>query len=434
MLYSKYNHLFQSKKYGFFIYNSRTNSFFKLEKSLYNLLSEKNKNQNAKIEIDKEIEEALINAKILVGKTEDANFYNQKKLLKYKNSFSTSTGMGIVIAPTMACNFVCPYCYEAGLPVNKMTKKVENGIIKFIEETNEVGKDLTLCWHGGEPLICFDVMDRILTKIRTSEKINLKEHHLVTNGYLLDIDKCKKLKEHKLNSIQITIDGLPETHNKSRKHKSGLPTFDKIIEGIDNVTEIIPECRVNLRVNLHKENMKDFNEIYSFLTERWKDKNTSVHMVYAANHGTCNVKCIQQHERIGFFKELYEKYNFKNINFFPEFKEVGCTADFVDSYVVGPEGELYKCWVDLGKEDRVVGDIFTRRLNYSILAEYLVGTDMFNDEKCKECKLFPVCDGGCSLYRYEHKLKGTPYNVCPIDIKDLDIMLELHYEQNMLSK
>ena len=56
---------------------------------------------------------------------------------------------------------------------------------------------------------------------------------------------------------------------------------------------------------------------------------------------------------------------------------------------------------------------------------------MFNDEKCKECFLLPVCDGGCNLFRYENNKYGTDYDICPIDLDDLPTLLELHYEQQI---
>ncbi len=418
-----------SAKYGYFIYNSRTNSFLKISERLFHNLKECKNNPNLIKTIDKKILKALQNSHVFVSNNEDDNFYIQRKFLKYHKCFSKSN-FGIVIAPTMACNFACPYCYESDLATNTMSKEVQNKLLEYIESNSRFGS-LSLCWHGGEPLLAFDTMIDILNKIKRSKKIKLDSHNLVTNGFLLDKEKCNELKEHNLDSVQITIDGLPDTHNKSRKHKSGIPTFNIIVENIDILTEIIPECHVKIRINLHKENEKDFHQLYSMLSKRWEHKNLSIHMAIVADHGGCKVKCLKHKERITFFKNLHFKYGIKDVKFYLEPKDIGCTADYINSFVVGPSGELYKCWVDLGKEDRIVGNIFSDEYNYSILSEYMVGTDMFNDSKCKECTLFPVCDGGCSLFRYEHKLNGTDYDVCPINFEDLPKLLEMHYEQEL---
>ena len=51
--------------------------------------------------------------------------------------------------------------------------------------------------------------------------------------------------------------------------------------------------------------------------------------------------------------------------------------------------------------------------------------------KCLSCFLFPVCDGGCPLFRLENKFTKEPYNVCPINEDEIIILLDTFYEQQM---
>ena len=44
------------------------------------------------------------------------------------------------------------------------------------------------------------------------------------------------------------------------------------------------------------------------------------------------------------------------------------------------------------------------------------------------CKMFPICDGGCNLYRWDYFHKGLPYNICPIDENGIEKYLEIVYE------
>lgn len=32
--------------------------------------------------------------------------------------------------------------------------------------------------------------------------------------------------------------------------------------------------------------------------------------------------------------------------------------------------------------------------------------------KCKDCKLFPVCNGGCGWFRLQNTIEGKKYNLC----------------------
>lgn len=216
-------------------------------------------------------------AKVIVGLLDDDNFVVQKKYTKYNRDFSKEA-LGIVIVPTYACNFKCPYCYETNLPQSVMNDVVEARLIDFIKSSR--GKEnLHICWHGGEPLLAFDRISSFLSRLERESSIVLQNHSMVTNGYLLDDEKCLVLKKHKLKSIQITIDGLPISHNKSRIHKSGNPTFDVIIKNILRVFSIIPDCHVIIRVNIHKDNKDDYPALYKYLTELFGGNNYSYQYV-----------------------------------------------------------------------------------------------------------------------------------------------------------
>lgn len=429
MIWSKYNFLFESAKHGLFIYNSSTNAFLKLNSELFDICR-KIKTDINKIELlDSNIKNEFQQAKILVSQYEDESYFTKTKYLKHLRSFS-QTGLGLVIAPTYSCNFACPYCYENNLPDIHMKEETEDHIIEFVKLYSD-SKDLVLCWHGGEPLLRFSNMKSLLNKIQKDDAINLTEHHLVTNGYLLDKEKLDFLKNHNLKSVQITIDGLPETHNKSRKHKSGEPTYDTIIKNIDYLIESCPDCLANIRVNIHNENKEEFHILYKELKKRWPGKNVNIHFMYAEDHGTCQVACLENKNKLGFIIDLYKKYGIQEVDFYPKTKLGGCTADSNSSFVIGPKGEMYKCWVDLGKKEREIGSVTKQDLNLELISEYVSGTDKFNDAKCKDCFLFPVCDGGCGMFRLEKKQTGKEYNVCPINPEDLNLLLEIFYEKQL---
>ncbi|RNC63503.1 radical SAM/SPASM domain-containing protein [Proteiniphilum sp. X52] len=437
MKWSRYNYLYESKRHNcFLLYNSITNVLISLSIDVYRKLCLiKNGKDSEPIfrVLEEETLDKLIKAKIFVEDYDDENFILQKKFLKYKKSFQEKI-LSLVLLPTYACNFNCPYCYEAGLPYIFMKENVEDMIIDFINSF-EVSSKLQLCWHGGEPLIAFNNIKRILTKIEKNEKKELKSHALVTNGYLLDKDKCLFFNDHNLNLIQITIDGLKENHNKSRIHKSGYLTYDVILNNIENVFKYIPQCSITIRMNVHAENEEDFPLLYEELKNRWEGQKYHLVMKYANKHNdSCRVECFNEKDKIFYAKKLFENYNFTNFNLYPKFQLGGCTATYSNSFVIDPEGDIYKCWVDVGKKERRIGNIFTRKYNSFLLTEYILGTDMYSDPKCLKCLLFPVCDGGCNLRRLNFKLNKAPYDLCPIDIENLDILFDMFYEQQLNTK
>lgn len=250
---------------------------------------------------------------------------------------------------------------------------------------------------------------------------------MVTNGYLLDKEKCKELFRYKINHIQITLDGNKEFHNKSRIHRQGLPTFETIIGNIDNVFTYIPDCHVTIRINIRQGNKSLFPELYYELKKKWQNQNYTINIAFVNDiNNSCNVACLPNKGKIAFLKEMYEKYGIEDIKVDISPQIGGCAATCVNSIIIGPEGEIYKCWVDVGKKERIISNIFDGNIQNLLLPSYIVGSDMFSDPKCHNCTFLPLCDGGCIVRRYNKLHQNTQYDPCPIDRVDFDSLLDFY--------
>lgn len=408
--------------------------------SILKMLKDSNNIDDDISSISEDLREKLFSAKVILTEFDEQNFAIQKKFVKYERSLQRNV-LGLIILPTFACNFKCPYCYETNLPQVFMDENTENKLIEFAK-SNPGCCNTQLCWHGGEPLVAFNNIKRLLGKLTSDDKIRITKHSMVSNGYLLDKEKCEFLNAYNLDSIQITVDGLRDNHNKSRIHKNGTPTFDVILNNVENVFKYIPKCYVVIRMNVHSENQFDYPILKEELKKLWGNQPYFLDMRYvvggddSTNDSGCRIKCFKNRDKIHFLKKMYEEYNCSNISFYPKPNIGGCTATHINSFVIAPNGDLYKCWADVGKQERKTGSIFKGYNDSVLLSEYLVGTDMFSDKKCSDCLLLPVCDGGCNLTRLEYKQNKKEYDECPIDTKDLDLLFDMFYEQrkNELNK
>lgn len=83
-----------------------------------------------------------------------------------------------------------------------------------------------------------------------------------------------------------------------------------------------------------------------------------------------------------------------------------------NSFLIGPEGEIYKCWSDIGNPNAIIGNIKQNELtNPSRYIKYSVQAIPFNDE-CKECHAFPICNGGCAYFRYRNMFEDGRFDLC----------------------
>ena len=164
---------------------------------------------------------------------DDFNEMDFLKYFHYKTKFSNET-LYLTIAPTLDCNFACPYCYE-NRRKGKMTQEIQDAIVDFVEDAISKGtKKLDISWYGGEPLLYPDIVESLSRRIndlaqRSGCTVSM---HMVTNGYLLTEPIVEMLDEVGVSRIQITLDGLKNYHDVRRPLRNGAGTFDKIIENL----------------------------------------------------------------------------------------------------------------------------------------------------------------------------------------------------------
>lgn len=429
MKWSKYNYMLNSEKYGVFIYNSSSNSFLKINTIIFEKIQTIDDWTTGLSLFDNEFQEVLLKHKIIVSDNYDRDYFDFAKYLTYNSQFTTNV-LNLTIATTTNCNFKCPYCYEAGIAHVNMNQEVEQAIIKFIGEANTV----YISWYGGEPLMNFNSIVRLTEEIESKATIKNTSYSIVTNGYYLDEEKCRFFAVHKLKSIQITIDGTEETHNNSRISKNGKPSFATIVSNIDRGLELMPDTLFMIRVNISMSNKNDYPVLYKQLHERWGNyKNLSVYLSFTEDYNTCEGSFFRSREKILFLKELAEEHGIYETRIYPAFESNTCVANMKNSYVISANGDLYKCWSDMGKSDKRVGSIFEpkKTTNHMVLAEYAIRMNKFEDTKCTECFLFPVCSGGCPFHKYENVYEGREHDICPYLLENIDLTLEWMYEHHL---
>lgn len=119
------------------------------------------------------------------------------------------------------------------------------------------------------------------------------------------------------------------------------------------------------------------------------------------------------------------KYGFKvdDYPFYPGIKANYCCADTLNAYVIGPNGDLYKCWNDIGNKERSVGNIKEPIKKYNKMYSDYPLWSPFNHEECINCNILPLCMGGCV---YNGLKIGKPE--CEKWIYNLDDILKVRYD------
>ncbi len=423
LIWSRYNFL-EEYKGRLLLYNSYTNNLFEFttneeRQALLKLKSGEYNGVNHDFIAD--LEDNLI-----VVENEDL-LINKIKLARLSTRF-TASRMNLTIAPTVACNFACPYCYEEGAAKNKiMNKDIEDLIVKLVSSYKGLER-LNIDWYGGEPLLAFNIIKSLSNRLMA---LPVREYKatLITNGYLLDENKILQLKELQISRLQITIDGLEKTHNQRRPHKTNNDSYIRILTNIDSLCELYPEAEIHIRVNIDKNNSDDFFQLFDHFKSKFKNPKSFVYPAYITEFNPCKTSfCMMNRtDQAEFALKNLDKYPFSRF-YYPVTKLGECTARFMNSFVIGPEAELYKCWCDVGEESKSIGNLIEGITNSSLYTQYMTESDPLFDEKCTNCSYFPICNGGCAFRRLKNKYNEELDDVCTIQKGNMGSFIRAYYD------
>lgn len=110
-------------------------------------------------------------------------------------------------------------------------------------------------------------------------------------------------------------------------------------------------------------------------------------------------------------------------------RRTACTADRLNSVVVTPRGDLFKCWTKVAfSEEHSVGNILkepssAQKKNWR---KWLLW-DPYEDPECIECNILPICNGGCPYMGYKLKEEGKGNHQCVFYKYNLEKILQLSY-------
>ncbi len=417
MIQSLYTFCFKSDS-KYYLYNSRSNYFVEISGELFDAFMNEDWDSLPEVVLNH-----LKDKEVIVDKKDKYDYY-YSQLLKFNTVNFDPLSLSLIIAPTTGCNFDCPYCFEPKLSPKKMTADIINSVIDFVKSHKDA-KKLHLTWYGGEPLLAFDSIKALYKRLTEEGMPEIVYHGIITNGYFFEGEVIEFFKENKLDKIQITLDGVKGRHDKTRALKSHKgPTFDRIIENIDKIYHSLPDTRIDIRVNIDKTNYKEFVELYRYFRDKYKDDSRVAPYPGLIREETEDGRSlcatsITTKEVSEFYRLLSEEG--MDVSLFPKRNFKGCMMQAQGAYIIGPEGEIYKCWNDVSNPDAVVGNIKETDLtNPSRFIKYAMQSSPYNDE-CKECMVFPLCDGGCSYHRYRNNFEGCNFELCS-PFKDMETL------------
>lgn len=419
---SRYNFLIKNDDGYLLAYNSKTGAFAAINGVLKDTVLKIIENPASANQQNENIIKELVKGGFII---DDAinEFEEIKKMYEEYKEDMKKTVLTLLASET--CNFSCPYCFVYDRRGFNMKPWVYRAILKYIEKNIKENSQLKINWFGGEPTLAHKDLINFMHELNVlSWKNKFKViYSMVTNGYLLNKDRLSEYVDLGLNMFQITLDGDRESHDKTRVLRNGAGTFEIIWRNLEQIKDLEKYFDITIRVNFLKGMETEVELLVKKFAETFgKDDRFNIYFRPVYNFKTARDEICSIKENIYSLKEglyIQMKYNLLAASLTGKIKTNRllsnpvprpipgwCDTEKKNFWVIGADGKLFKCDSYIGNEDHAVGEL-SRDGNIKRYANvYNWEKNIYKEaetQKCKDCNLLPICQGGCPRMRKEQK-------------------------------
>lgn len=315
------------------------------------------------------------------------------------------------------CNLACKYCFasEGNYKGKKelMTFDVGKKAIDFLINESKNRVNLEIDFFGGEPLLNFDVIKKLVEYGRSIEKKHNKNFRftLTTNGILLNdnvIDFCNK----EMSNVVLSLDGRKEINDFARPTVNGKGSYDLILPNFKRFLEKRGNKDYYVRGTFTHYNLDFDNDVMHYVDLGFK--NVSMEPVvatkdkdYAIKEDDIDTIC-DSYDRLA-KKIINANISNKPFNFFHFminlkggpciYKRIKGCGSGVEYMSVTPNGDLYPCHQFASDNDFKMGNIYEGITNKD-LSKKFCRVNLYSKDECRNCFSKYFCSGGCMANSY----------------------------------
>lgn len=295
-----------------------------------------------------------------------------------------------------------------------MSYEVGQKALDFLIANSGNRRNLEVDFFGGEPLMNWDVVKRLVEYGRSKEEEYNKKFRftLTTNGVLLDdqiMDFCNK----EMSNVVLSLDGRKEVNDFMRPFRNGKGSYDLIVPKFQKFAESRQGKDYYVRGTFTRENMDFSKDVLHFADLGFQSM--SIEPVVSLPDEPFAIreedlpKIMEEYDKLAveYIKRKKEGRGFTFFHFMLDLNQGPCVAKRLSGcgsgteyLAVTPWGDFYPCHQFVGEEKFLLGNVDAGITNTEIRDEFKL-CNVYAKDKCKDCFARFYCSGGCAANSYK---------------------------------
>lgn len=370
------------------------------------------------------------------GKLFSADIY-ENMAFDFKNRSQVVKALCLHVAHT--CNLNCSYCFASQGKYQGdralMSFEVGKQAFDFLIANSGSRRNLEVDFFGGEPLMNWEVVKRLVAYAREQEKLHDKNFRftLTTNGMLLS-DEVDDFLNREMSNVVLSLDGRKEIHDHLRKDYAGRGSYDAIVPKFKRLVEKRGGKNYYMRGTFTHNNVDFTNDIFHMADLGFTE--LSMEPVVCAPTDPYALteedlpELFRQYELLA--EEMIRRKKAGNGFVFYHYmldlkngpciykRITGCGSG-TEYMAVTPWGELFPCHQFVGDPKYSLGNIWDGVTNLAVQEEFR-HCNAYSRPECRDCWAKLYCSGGCAANAYHAtgKISGVYEYGCELFKKRIE--------------
>ena len=316
------------------------------------------------------------------------------------------------------CNLACKYCFaEEGEYHGRralMSYEVGKKALDFLIANSGNRRNLEVDFFGGEPLMNWNVVKRLVEYGRSQEEAHNKKFRftLTTNGVLLN-DEIMDFCNREMSNVVLSLDGRPEVNDFMRPFRNGKGSYDLIVPKFQKFVEKRGDKDYYVRGTFTKQNL-DFSKDVLHFADLGFEK-MSIEPVVSLLEEPFAIteedlpQIMEEYDNLAkeYIRRWKEGRGFTFFHFMIDLKQGPCVAKRLSGcgsgteyLAVTPWGDFYPCHQFVGEEGFLLGNVDEGITNTAVRDEFKL-CNVYAKDKCRDCFARFYCSGGCAANSYK---------------------------------